>query len=71
MNGPIRRGVEVRLRGEPTDLGETEFPIADQDFETADSEQGLRLARRHLYRMLPQAIKSGQRLRPHTTWILV
>src|SRR5881628_3185004 len=53
MDGPIRRGAEVRLRGEPTDLGETEFPIADHDLETADSEQGLRLARRHPRRMLP------------------
>ena len=62
MDRPIRTGVEVRLRGEPTDVGETEFPIADQDLETADSEQGLRLARRHLRRMLPQGIQSGQQL---------
>ena len=52
---------QVRRLKEPTDRGETDFPICDQDLEAADSEQGIRTARRHRRRMLLQGIQSGNR----------
>jgi len=48
MDGPFRAGIDVRLGDEPTDRGETDFLIGDQDLETADSEQRIGTARRHV-----------------------
>ena len=48
----LRRRVEIRRRGQPAHVGETDLAIADEDLEAADAEQRVRFAWRHLGRML-------------------
>jgi len=47
MNGSICGSAELRFRCQSTDLGESDLSITNENFETINSEQGFRRARRH------------------------